>query len=255
MLPEGLPGATTQWGFLLALARVAGLFGAIPMPGAKVLADPARILFVLALTLALSPVWPRVRPAGAGELALWLLTELAFGLGVGLGIGFAAEAIVLSAQALALQAGFSYASTIDPSSQADSSVLQVVAQLSANLFFFTTGMDHLAVRAVARSMEVFPPGAALAAAPWIEAAARGGGAMLETGLRLSLPVVGLLLLTDLCLALASRIQAQLQLLSLAFPLKMLIALAALAASWPLAAWAYRSCASRCLELLRALGAA
>lgn len=79
--------------------------------------------------------------------------------------------------------------------------------------------------------------------------------MLETGLRLALPVLGLLLLTDLCLALASKIQAQLQLLSLAFPLKILVALAALAGSWPLAAWAYRSCANRCLELLRLAGGA
>lgn len=242
--------ASTQWGFLLTLARVGGLFGAIPIPGARLLADPARVMFVLALTMGLAPAWPKAEPDGAGQLAFWLFTELAFGIGVGLALGFAAEAIVLCAQALALQAGFSYATTIDPSSQADSSVIQVLAQLSANLFFFGTGMDHVAVRALAKSMETFPPGAALATLPWMEAAARGGAAMLETGLRLALPVVGLLMLTDLCLALASKIQAQMQLLSLAFPLKILVALLAMAGMWPLAAWAYRSCTSRCLELLR-----
>lgn len=253
MQAESWLGATPPWGFLLALARVGGLFGTMPMPGAKLLADPARILFVVALTVGLAPAWPKAVPAGAGELALWLVTELAFGLGTGLALGFAAESIVLSAQALALQAGFSYASTIDPSSQADSSVLQLLAQISANLLFFASGMDHMAIRALARSLDVFPPGAPMATLPWMEAVIRGGSAMLETGLRLALPVVGLLLLTDLCLALASRIQAQLQLLSLAFPLKILIALAVLAASWPLAAWAYRVCAGRGLSLLRALG--
>jgi flagellar biosynthetic protein FliR len=252
---EPWTGVTTQWGFLLTLARVGGLFAAIPMPGARSLADPARVLFVLALTMGLSPVWPKAEPAGMGQVAFWLLTEMAFGLGVGLALGFAAEAIVLCSQALALQAGFSYATTIDPSSQADSSVLQVLAQLSANFFFYAVGMDHVAVRALARSMETFPPGTALATLPWLEAVSRGGAAMLETGLRLALPVLGLLLLTDLCLSLAARIQSQLQLLSLAFPLKMLIALAALAASWPLAVWAYRTCAGRNLAVLRALGGA
>jgi flagellar biosynthetic protein FliR len=46
---------------------------------------------------------------------------------------------------------------------------------------------------------------------------------------MALPVVALLLMVDVSLALLGRLNAQLQLLSLAFPLKMLIALAVL--SW------------------------
>lgn len=255
MLPDAWLGKSVPWGFLLCLARVAGLFVAIPIPGAKSLADPARTLFTLALTLGLSPSWPRLAPSDAGQIAFWLTAELSFGLGVGITIGIAAEAFVMSAQALALQAGFSYASTIDPSSQADSSVLQVLSQLAANLLFFSLGMDHLAVRAVARSLETFPPGMAAVPSGWTEAVARAGSAMLEMGLRLGLPVVGLLLLTDLCLALASRMQAQLQLLSLAFPVKMLVALVVLASTLPLAVWAWRVCAGRSLLLLRAMGVA
>lgn len=251
---EPWANTTALWGFLLALARVSGLFALIPFPGSRALADPARILLILALTIALAPSWPKMQPEGAGQLAFWLLADLAFGLGIGLALAFASEAVVACSQTLALQAGFAYATTIDPSSQADSPVLQVLAQISANLLFFATGMDHVALRALARSLETFVPGAALATLPWVEVAAKGGSAMLETGLRLALPVLALLVLTDLCLALAARIQAQLQLLSLAFPLKMLIALAALAAAWPLAAWAYRTCAVKSLAALRAVGA-
>ena len=217
------------------------------------MADPARIVFVVGLTTALAPLWPQARPGASGELVLWILVELAFGLGVGLALGLAAEALVFGAQAMALQAGYAYASTIDHASQADSPVLQVLAQLAANLLFFSTGMDHLAVRAIARSLETFPPGAALAPASWMELAARGGAAMLELGLRLALPVVGLLLLTDLALSLASRVQAQLQLLSLAFPLKMLMTLVVLAATAPLAAWVYRTGGLRAAALLRMTG--
>ncbi|MGB9610227.1 MAG: flagellar biosynthetic protein FliR [Bryobacteraceae bacterium] len=255
MLPDAWLGAYNPWGFLLCLARVGGLFVAIPIPGAKSMADPARILFTLALTLGLSPAWPKAAPSGPGQLGLWLALELSFGLGVGLAIGIAAEALIMGAQALALQAGFSYASTIDPSSQADSPVLQVLSQITANLLFFSLGMDHMAVRTVARSLETFPPGTAMAGPGWMEAVARVGGVMLETGLRLALPVVGLLLLTDLCLALASRVQAQLQLLSLGFPVKMLIALVVLASILPLVEWVCRVCAARSLALMRAMGVA
>ena len=47
-------------------------------------------------------------------------------------------------------------------------------------------------------------------------------------MRLALPVVALLMLVDLALALLGRLNAQLQLLTLAFPAKMLAALLLLA---------------------------
>ena len=49
------------------------------------------------------------------------------------------------------------------------------------------------------------------------------------GVRLALPVVALLVMVDVALALLGRLNAQLQLLSLAFPAKMLTALVVL--SW------------------------
>lgn len=240
-------------GFLLVLARVAGLFTAIPVPGARSLAEPVRAGFVLALALSLAPLWPAVRPSGAGQMAVWLAGELAFGLAVGLLAGFAAETLVFAAQAVALQAGFAYASTIDPSSQADSSVLQLLAQLAAGLLFFTAGLDHAAVRAIAHSLEAFPPGASWNGPMWLPAIQQMGASVLELGLRLALPVAGLLLLADLALALCSRLQSQLQLLSMAFPLKMLMALAALAAAAPLAAWIHRTAAAEGLAALRLWG--
>lgn len=241
------------FGFLLVLVRVAGLMVAVPVPGAWMLAGPARALFALAIAVSLAPLWPQARPEGIGQLALWMGTEAAFGLGVGLVLGFAVETLLISAQSIALQAGFSYASTIDPSSQANSSVLQLLAQLTANLLFFASGLDHAAVRAFARSLQAFPPGLRWDGQPWVEALAAGGAAMAELGLRLALPVVGLLLLTDVTLSLASRIQGQLQLLAMAFPLKMLIGLAVLAALAPVTVWIHRAAARVAIESLRRLG--
>lgn len=241
------------FGFLLVLVRVAGLMVAVPVPGAGMLAGPARALFALAIAVSLAPLWPQAVPEGIGELALWMGTEAAFGLGVGLVLGFAVETLLFGAQSMALQAGFSYASMIDPNSQANSSVLQLLAQLTANLLFFASGLDHAAVRAFARSLAAFPPGSRWEGQSWMEALAAGGAAMTELGLRLALPVAGLLLLTDVTLALASRIQGQLQLLAMAFPLKMLMALAALAALAPVTVWIHRAAAHVAIESLRRLG--
>ena len=84
--------------------------------------------------------------------------EAGLGLGVGLAVAFLAEAFQMGAQIISLQAGYSFASTIDPTGQADSSVLLVIAQLAAGLLFFATGLDRQVVRALAQSLGVHPPG-------------------------------------------------------------------------------------------------
>jgi flagellar biosynthetic protein FliR len=49
--------------------------------------------------------------------------------------------------------------------------------------------------------------------------------MFSTGMRLALPMVAILLLVDISLALLGRVNAQLQLLTIAFPVKMMVGLA------------------------------
>ena len=62
-----------------------------------------------------------------------------------------------------------------------------------------------------------------------------GSGMFVTALRLALPAVALLLLTDLLFTVISRLQAQMQLLMLAFPAKIslsLFFLSAIMVRWP-----------------------
>src|SRR5947209_919237 len=73
---------------------------------------------------------------GPARIAGFVFSEAAFGITVGLALSFITEALIFGAQAVSMQAGFSYASTVDPTTQADSSVMAVFAQLGASLLFF-----------------------------------------------------------------------------------------------------------------------
>ena len=57
---------------------------------------------------------------------------------------------------------------------------------------------------------------------------QAGSAIFSTGLRLVLPLLALLLIVDISLALLARLNSQLQLITLAFPIKMLLSLGLLA---------------------------
>jgi flagellar biosynthetic protein FliR len=64
-----------------------------------------------------------------------------------------------------------------------------------------------------------------------------------------MPVIALLLLIDIALALLGRMQQQLQLLSFAFPVKMLATLALLAVLAPVTARIFEGAASRTMGVL------
>ncbi len=207
--------------FLLTLARVSGVLALAPLPGFAAGPRPARIVLALTITLLLFPDWPRVKapPNDMGALLMALLPELAAGVTIGLGVAFILEVFVFAAQVLSLNAGFSFAQTIDPTTQAESGVLLVFAQLAGGLIFCALGLDREVIRAMADSLPAQP------AAGTIHAAAaagllRRGGEMLALALRLAMPSVALLVLVDLALGLLGRLNAQLQLLTLAFPIKM-----------------------------------
>jgi flagellar biosynthetic protein FliR len=221
---------STSYGFLLVLSRVAGAFVFVPIPGIKDAPQAARIAAAMAVTVALYPSWPAVdtAAAGFGRITAFVLAEAAFGVTIGLAVAFLAEALTFAAQLVSMHAGFSYASTVDPTTQADSSVMLVFAQLAAGLLFFTLGLDRQILKAFARSLETSPPGSFRVTAAIADSVIRFGGEMLSVGVRLALPVLALLLLVDLSLALLGRLNAHLQLLSMAFPAKMMTAMVLLA---------------------------
>jgi flagellar biosynthesis protein FliR len=220
----------TVYGFLLVLARISGALVFVPLPGMKGVADPARAAFAVGFTVALMPLWPAVSPPfGAARLAGWSIAEAAVGISIGVAVAIAMEAFTMGAQILGLQAGYAFASTIDPNTQADSGVLLVFAQLVSGMLFFALGLDREVLRLFAESLVKAPPGVYRFGPAAGIAMIRLGSSMFSIGVRLALPVVALLVMVDVALALLGRINSQLQLLSLAFPAKMLTGLMVL--SW------------------------
>lgn len=236
----GLP-VSTMIAFLYVLARVAGVVTFLPVPGFKDAPMPVRAGLALALTIALFPVWPSVPdelPA-FGHLTAAALTEAGFGLMVGLAVAFLNEGFQLASQIFGVQAGYGFATTIDPTSQADAGVVQVMMTLITGLLFFTCGFDHQVVRVLAASFEKFPAGTWTLGAASIDGIVHLGGGMFTLGLRLAMPVIAMLLLLDFALALLGRMQQQLQLLSLSFPVKMMAVTAILTVLAPVIARLYQ----------------
>jgi flagellar biosynthesis protein FliR len=252
MLADAL-SISTLLGFLLTAVRVAGVFAFVPVPGLKSAVDPARVVLILAVTVALFSVWPH--PAAApspGLLCLWILSEAGLGAGIGLTVSFAIEAFVVGAQIIGLQAGYSFASTVDPATQADSTILVAILQTFVAILFFATGLDREVLQIFVRSMTSFPPGTFSLSRADAHLVLQAGSTMFATGLRLALPIMAVMVMVDLSLALLGRVNAQLHLLPIAFPIKMAIGVTLLTSTAVLVPWLLRGAAGQAFSAARTL---
>jgi flagellar biosynthesis protein FliR len=244
---------TTICAFLLVLARISGAIVFVPIPGVSASPQPVRIILALSFTMSLFPLWPVVAVMpGIGLLTGWLVAEAALGVTVGLVVSFLAEAFGVFGQMVGLQAGYSFASTIDPTTQADSSIFVVLSQSIAGLLFFALGLHREVLRLFARSLETTPPGSFVITPASTEALIQLGSTIFSTGIRLAFPVVALMIMVDIALALLGRINSQLQLGSLTFPVKMLAGLAVVSAMAAIFPSIYQAYAERLFGVLPAL---
>lgn len=235
MAGESLFTWTTLFGFLFTLARISGVFAFVSLAAFRAAPEPARIILSLAMTVMLRSGWraPVTTDASVVRILGGLAAEMALGLAIGVAMAIVFEVFQMAAATVSLQAGLGYASTIDPASGADSTVLITTAQLTAALLFFASGADRLLVKAMAESLRLAPPESFTLNKTWALAIVQFAGSIFTAGLRLAAPVIALLLLADASLAILGRIQAQLHLISLTMPLKLVATMLILASTMAL----------------------
>jgi flagellar biosynthesis protein FliR len=233
MPAEAMFNYGTLLGFLYTLARVSGVFALLPLAALRAAPEAAKIVLSLGFTVTLWPEWKSPAPLGEftiGRILAGLAGEMALGLAIGLIVAIVLELFQVSAQVVSLQAGLGYASTIDPTSGADSTVLITLAQLTAGLLFFTSGADRMLVKVLADSIRLCPPESFTLNRGWAEPIVHFSSTIFSAGLRLAAPIIALLLLADVSLAVLGRMQQQLHLVSLTMPVKLAATMLLLAAT-------------------------
>lgn len=230
--------------FLCLLVRITAAMSFVPLPGMRQAPNAPRIMLAIAIALLVAPALTIAHPAQQPHQprtfsisdAVWSLpAEAALGVAAGVAVGWILELFSMGMQILSLQAGYSYASMIDPATQADSGVLQVAGQLAAGLLFVSLGWEREVLAAFASSLEHSPLGSFQPNSDLAAMIIRWTASMITLAFRLALPVTALLLLLDMALALLGRTQPQMALINLALPLKMgatILLMALQASSWP-----------------------
>ncbi|MDR3352629.1 MAG: flagellar biosynthetic protein FliR [Zoogloeaceae bacterium] len=211
-----------QWiaAFFYPLARILAVAASAPFLSNAAMPRRIRLILGLALTIAVAPILPPMPdvPPASG-LGLWILAQqVMIGLGMGFSMRIIFTAVDMGAAVAAFQMGLGFATFYDPQNTAQTSVLSNFMTLLATLLFLTLN-GHLVYFAVlAQSFTAIPISATpLAASSWHFLAVMGGK-IFSTGLFLALPILVVLMITNLALGILNRVAPQLNLFAIGFPI-------------------------------------
>lgn len=216
--------------FLLSL-RLGALLLLTPILYAASMPASARVLLVVGLAAVLAYGLPPAAAAVAitqpGQLFTAAVAELTLGATLALGIFVAFAAISFAGRLIDVQIGFGIAQVFDPVTQRQIPVLSSAFEHLGVVVFFLVNGHHALLRAVAYTIERFPPGR-----PWpLEATmpmvAKQMGALFSLGFALAAPVVACLLLVELALGVVARNLPQINMFVIGIPVKIVVGLAML----------------------------
>jgi flagellar biosynthetic protein FliR len=216
---------TGQWyawmsAFLWPFLRIFGLILAEPILGHTSVPVSAKIGLAIFVSLVLTPVLPPAPPVELASAAGILigLQQLLVGLAIGFTLRIALTAVETAGQFMGLQMGLGFAVFFDPQSSAQNAVMGQFLGQFALLVFLSMDGHFLVIAALARSFSSLPITIDPVTAGGFRVLVEWGGEIFRTGLVLSLPVVGALLIANIALGIMTRAAPQLNVFAVGFPL-------------------------------------
>ncbi len=215
--------------YLLLLARVSAFLIVLPIFGWQSLPTVVRAGMALTLTFffamaGIGRVDVDMSAAGAVQIALMTVRELACGLALGLAVQFVFLAVQQAGNIMAMQMGFGDAGIIDPAMGEDTSAITTLMEMSFALLFLAAGGQYLLMQILQRSLVVFPLGGPVDFGALAEGLVQAGSTMLLLALKLSGPVLASFLLLSMVLGVLARVLPEMNILTESFPLRVALGL-------------------------------
>lgn len=215
---------TAVFFWVLILSRVSGMILGCPLFAHKNVPSMWKAGMALALTMLLGPMVtvPSSAPETTSAAFLWVVREVFFGYGLGW-LGSLSLQVASSAGALVdNQAGLANATVLDPVRGESQPMLANVYHTLAALVFIHSRAPYVMLSVCAYSFEKFPLGHGYALGGVGEYGVKLGSWFMLMMVGLTLPLILTFWGLDIILGFLTRMVPQLQLLSAAPPLKLML---------------------------------
>lgn len=220
-----IQGKTLLW--IMVATRLTGLMATFPGLGQERIPIVIRISMMVLMSVVIAPVVtpPAHVPTGLWDLVGVMTIELASGLLLGVMVSWIVDAVGFAGQLMDFQMGFSFVQFIDPATSHTVSISGSILSQLVLLFLFISNLHHHMILALVESFRILPIGQGLAGTPLAVVAVVGQ--LMVRGLQLAFPIMVALFFVDVIEGISAKFMPQLQLIQLAFPIKISIGLAVL----------------------------
>jgi len=212
--------------FVWPLFRVGGMTMTMPLIGDRTTSPRIRLIFTLALVMAIVPTLPNQPVIEPFTAAWWLRSgqELLLGVMLGYLVKLVFEAAMLAGDLIGNSMGLGFAQMVDPVRGTSAPVVGSFYTIAFGLLFVTMGGHLQMIRLVALSFDAHPSAAGLIGPELFTSVAAMIGHSFAAGLQMALPLMAALMLVNLGFGVISRAAPSLNALSVGFPLSLLAGL-------------------------------
>jgi len=219
--------------FFLVFARLGSAIMLLPGFGEAYVSPRVRLIFALAVSVALLPMLMDrlpAMPAGLDRFVGLLLLEI----GIGIFFGLIARIVMLGAQSagsvIALQIGIASALVSDPTTQQQAAITGNFLLALTVVLIFATGLDHMTLKGLVGTYAIFPPGELPPIDDVANHAARIVADSFAVAIQMSTPFLVYGIVFAVALGLLARLMPTLQVFFIAMPMQILAGFALLAVS-------------------------
>lgn len=221
-------------GFIWPLTRILGLIMVAPVFGHSSVPRRVKIGLGVFIALIVAPTLPPMPDVGLGSWQglLILIQQLLIGLAIGFIMRVVFAAVEAAGEIVGLQMGLGFASFFDPQSAGQTLVISQFFSLLAALLFLAVNAHLLLLGVLTESFKGLPIGTQPLAAAGFYTVAGYGSVVFSVGLQLALPLIAILLMTNLALGILTRSAPQLNIFAIGFPITLGVGLIALDVTLP-----------------------
>ncbi|MFH1155832.1 MAG: flagellar biosynthetic protein FliR [Pseudomonadota bacterium] len=214
--------------YFLVLARISVVLFMMPMFSTTMMPalPKAGLAMVISLLIySVVDVDPALFPDTALETGLLLITELMLGVVLSLSIRLFFGAAQLAGQVIGFQMGFSMINVVDPQSGANISIMEELAYWVTVLIFLSLNGHHVILMALIDSFKLVRPGVFVFQPVMVSQVLEMTTQMFALGIKIGAPVIAALLFTSTAFGLTAKFSPQMNVMIIAFPIKIVIGLA------------------------------
>lgn len=236
------------WPFI----RILALLGVVPVIGQRSVPARVRVALSFLIAVAVLPSLPPmpVVPLDSSLAMMLVIQQVLIGVSIAFAVRIVFAAVEFAGEVGGLQMGLNFAGFFNPATSGQTTALSNFFGVAVSWLFIVINGHLLLIAAVVQSFHAFPVGPEPFAFLMATRPELWGAEIFSLGLWIALPLIAMLLFTNLALGIISRVAQQMNIFAIGFPITLSVGLIGVLLTLPLLQMPFTVALERMLSMFQ-----